>query len=57
MATSNRELKMRCLELATELTSPNKSPEVVIECADKLYESLPTETKEKSASKKKAGEA
>lgn len=53
MATSNRELKMRCLELAAGLTSPNKSPEVVIECADKLYASLPTESEWRAVPEKK----
>lgn len=41
LLATNRQLKMRCLELATSLCAPNKSPDDIIKCADTLYNSLP----------------
>lgn len=53
---TNRELKMRCLELAATLCRPNTNPEDIMGYADRLYKALPLDA-EASYSGKAAAKA
>lgn len=50
MSASDRELMMRCIELAVPLVSPNKAPVDILACAHTLYAALPTEAEQKPVS-------